>query len=66
MNDKVFVILASSAISFRNCLLGEGNTEKEAWIDAFGSLKKPKHAKTAFCKEVTLDELDELRDGIHH
>jgi len=65
MEDK-FVILSPSSLSFRNCLLGEGNTESQAWLDAFGSPKKPKHAKTAFCKEVTLDELEELREGVHH
>jgi hypothetical protein len=66
MENKKFVILAPSSLSFRDCLLGVGNTAKEAWLDAFGSPKKPKWNKIAFCKAVSLEELDELRDGVHH
>jgi hypothetical protein len=60
-----FVILAPSARGFRNCLIGEGATEREAWLDAYGVPKKPKHARSAWCEGVTQSELDTLREGVH-
>jgi len=60
-----FVILAPSARGFRNCLIGEGATEREAWMDAYGVPKKPKHARSAWCEGVTWEELDALREGVH-
>ena len=59
----MFIIEKPSAISFRNCLLGQGETEKEAWEDAYGP--KPwspyvkKSAKGAWSREVTEEELYE-------
>jgi hypothetical protein len=63
---RVFIIESQSGMSHRMCLLGEGATEKAAWEDAYGP--KPwtayvkKSAKNAQCREVTEDELFELRD----
>jgi len=60
-----YVILAPSARGFRNCLIGEGATERDAWMDAYGVPKKPKHARSAWCEGVTWEELDALREGVH-
>ena len=63
-----YVILAPSARSMRNCLLGEGATEREAWLDAFGPScngRKPKGARNPWCEGVTWEELDALREGVH-
>ena len=64
-----YVILAPSARGFRNCLLGEGATEREAWLDAFGPScngRKPKGARNPWCEAVTdWEELEALRDGVH-
>jgi len=59
----VYVILAPSAIGFRNCLLGQGATEREAWLDAFGPScngRKPKGARNPWCEGVTLEEYDRI------
>jgi hypothetical protein len=61
-----YVILAPSGVSFRDCLLGEGATPALAWLDAYGPEcqgKKPKWARTAFCKAVDMEELEEYRDA---
>jgi len=55
-----YVILAPSARGFRNCLIGEGATERDAWMDAYGVPKKPKHARSAWCEGVTLEEYDRI------
>ena len=61
-----YVILAPSARGFRNCLLGEGTSPSEAWMDAYGVPKKPKHARSAWCEAVTdWEELEALREGVH-
>lgn len=64
MNTK-FVILAPSAIEFNtDCLLGEGVTEREAWLDAYGPTcngRKPSKVPFAYCVEVTEEELNHLR-----
>ena len=62
--NQVFIIEAESAIS-GNCLLGEGNTEAEAWEEAFGP--KPwtpyvtRTAKKAWCREVSFAQAEEIR-----
>lgn len=59
-----FIIETPSARS-GNCLLGSGDTEKEAWEDAYGP--KPwtsyvkKCARGAWSREVTPEELEEIR-----
>ena len=64
-NTTKFVIEAPSAISFRNCLLGAGDTPALAWADAYGP--KPwspytrKSARNAWVREVSAEELQELR-----
>lgn len=60
-----FIIETPSAISHRNCLIGEGDTPALAWADAYGpkpwSPYSKKCARNAWVREVTLDELEELR-----
>jgi len=62
----MFAILKQSGIS-GTCVLGQGETAKEAWEDAYGP--KPwtpyqkKSAKGADCVEVTQEELDALHDA---
>lgn len=60
---KTFVVLAPSARGFRNCLLGEGATAREAWMDAYGVPRKPRHARDAWLEEVTWEELVALQDA---
>lgn len=60
-----FVVLSPSGRGMWNCLLGEGATAKDAWMDAFGVPKKPAHARRAWVQAVTQDELDELRENVH-
>lgn len=61
-----FVILIPSGIS-GFCVLGEGQTEKLAWEDAYGP--KPwdefaaRNAKKASCREMTDDELEEFKEA---
>jgi hypothetical protein len=63
---KKFVIESVSGIS-GNCLLGEGETEAEAWTDAFGpkpwgpSAKRAK--REAWVREVSSEELEELEEN---
>ena len=64
-----YVILAPSARGFRNCLLGQGATEREAWLDAFGPScngRKPKGARNPWCEGVTWEELDALHEAMHN
>jgi hypothetical protein len=65
VSETVFVVTAPSAVSYRQCLLGQGATKAEALTDAFGPKPWPKSAKNADCYSVTLDELDALRAGVN-
>lgn len=64
---KTFVILKVSGATGKTCLLGEGDSKDAAWEDAYGP--KPwtdfskKSAKDAFVKEVSEDELNDLRSN---
>ena len=62
-----FVIESPSSYQPRNCLLGEGDTAPLAWADAYGpkpwSAYSKKCARNAWVREVTLDELEELRSS---
>lgn len=66
-----FVILTPSALGFgrRPCFLGEGSSEKEAWLDALGP--KPwtswtkKVKRNAWCEEVSEDQLWDIRNHMH-
>lgn len=60
----MYVIEAQSGVnSFRNCVIGSGNTKEAAWLDALGPqpwsdyLKKLK--KTYNCRK--LEETEELQ-----
>jgi hypothetical protein len=54
----MWLIIAQSAINpFRDLIMGEGKTEKEAWLDAVGEGGK-KH-RAWFAKQVTDEEYDE-------
>ena len=57
-----WIIEKPSGIS-GNCLLGEGNTEQEAWDDAFGPNPNPKMKRGAWSKQVTEEELEELKEA---
>lgn len=65
MSTPHFVIEIPSAYKFTNCILGDGSTKALAWQDAYGA--KPwsdytkKSAKKAWVREITLDELHDLR-----
>jgi hypothetical protein len=57
----VWVVTSPSALSYRQCLLGEGATRKEAIADAYGpGARLPSHAD---CYQVTEDERDALRNA---
>jgi hypothetical protein len=62
----MFAILKPSAIS-GTCVLGQGDTANEAWLDAYGpkpwSSYSKMSAKGADCVEVTQDELDALHEA---
>ena len=61
-----YVVTAPSGVQYRHCLLGVGATEKEAWLDAYGPEckgKKPKHARSASCMQVTEEELENLQEA---
>lgn len=54
----MWVILSPSAVNpFRECVLGEGATEKEAWLDATG--EEGKKRRGWYSKEVTEEEFYE-------
>lgn len=63
---KMFAILKPSAIS-GTCVLGQGDTANEAWLDAYGpkpwSSYSKMSAKDAFLVEVTQDELDTMHEA---
>tara|TARA_R110002126_G_scaffold5288_2_gene28073 strand:- start:1284 stop:1493 length:210 start_codon:yes stop_codon:yes gene_type:complete len=59
--DTVFIVTLPSAISYRQCVLGEGETKEQAMADAFGPKPWPKIARKADCYEVTRDELQAMR-----
>jgi hypothetical protein len=60
-----FIIETPSGARAGNCLIGSGNTEKEAWLDAYGP--KPwtpyvkRCARQAWAREVTLEEFEQLQ-----
>lgn len=61
--DMVWVILAESGVNrFRNCILGEGSTEKEAWVDAYGPEgKKARPRRTyVWAESMKREELADL------
>ena len=62
----MFAITKPSAIS-GTCVLGQGETKKAAWEDAYGpkpwSSFNQKSARGADCIEVTEDELAELHEA---
>jgi hypothetical protein len=64
-----FIIESPSAIGFRNCLIGSGDTEAAAWADAFGpkpwSPSAKRAARSAWAREVTPDELYDLECSSH-
>ena len=64
-----YIIEAPSAVSFRNCVIGDGDTPAQAWADAYGpkpwSPYSKKCAKNAWVREVTEDELNEIRYSSH-
>lgn len=60
--DMVFIVTLPSAISYRQCVLGEGSTKEEAMADAFGPKPWPKSARKSDCYRVTRDELQAMRD----
>ena len=57
MEKTMFIIEAESARAFHTCILGSGETEKEAWQDAYGP--KPwtpyirKCARKAWARELS-------------
>ena len=61
---KFVIETPSSYRHLHNCLIGEGDTPALAWADAYGP--KPwtpytrKSARSAWVREVSLDELHEL------
>ncbi len=61
----VWVVTMPSAVSYRQCLLGEGATAAEAMADAYGPKPWPKSSRNADCREVTEDEAESLREGVH-
>ena len=65
VSPSVFVVTMPSAVSYRQCLLGQGATKAEAMADAFGPKPWPKSARSADCYAVTDAEPDALRDGVN-
>jgi hypothetical protein len=63
-NNLIYVVVKPSAFESRDCVLGQGDSPKEAWEDAYGpkpwSVYVKKSAKGAWVRRVTRDELDEL------
>lgn len=63
----MFIIEAPSAstTTFRNCLIGDGLTEAEAWANAYGPKPWTPYVKKCACnawaREVTADEFEEIR-----
>jgi hypothetical protein len=55
-----YIIKTESTFAGRTCNLGDGETEKAAWVDAFGP--KPwsdyakRNAKKAWCVKIESDE----------
>lgn len=64
--DMKMIIESESGIA-GTCLLGIGNSESEAWEDAFGPKPWTPSTKRAACKawvrEVNDDEAEELQFG---
>jgi hypothetical protein len=58
---KFIVVAQSGANQFRECLLGEGDTREEALTDAYGPKPWPKCAKRAIVREVSEEELEEIK-----
>jgi hypothetical protein len=59
--DTIYIVTLPSAISYRQCVLGEGQTKAEAMEDAFGPKPWPQSARKANCYKVTRDELHQMR-----
>lgn len=64
----MFIIESQSGVSsLRNCLLGHGPTESEAWEDAFGPAPYTDYERRAmaraWCREIPDEEADELIYG---
>ena len=56
--NHMWLILAQSGVNaWRECILGEGKTEKEAWIDALGEGGKKRRGW--YAKQVTDEEYAE-------
>jgi len=59
----MYIIEAKSGVHYGNCVLGQGATEAEAWLDALGP--KPwsdytkKVKKTYWCKQVEEGSIDQ-------
>jgi len=60
--EKTYIVTTQSAISYRQCLLGQGSTKEEAMTDAFGPRPWPRSARNADCYEVTREELDVIEN----
>ena len=62
----IYVVLMESAINpFRMCLLGEGSTAQAAMEDAYGPKPWPRSSRQAVVRQVTEDELLDLRSGVN-
>lgn len=63
----MFIIQAPSAYRLGHlCLIGQGETESQAWLDAYGpdwkvTAKKMIKRSGAFCLEVTDEEWHEMQ-----
>lgn len=59
--NKKYEIQTTSAVHLGNCVLGRGNTEKEAWEDAYGPKPWSSYVKKSARKAwvVTCEEAAE-------
>lgn len=63
--QTIWLILAESGINqFRNCILGEGTTEKNAWEDAYGPEGKKARSRRVrvWAEHVTDETYFDLRE----
>lgn len=60
-----YIIECSSAYKYTNCLLGTGDTEAEAWVNAYGpkpwTTSAKKSIKNAWVRQVSDEEVLELQ-----
>jgi|APCry1669189070_1035195.scaffolds.fasta_scaffold177012_3 hypothetical protein len=59
--ETVFYVIEKPSAIRGNCLLGEGTSKAAAWLDAFGPNPSKQMKRGAWCREVTEDELNDLR-----